>query len=221
MEPIDGPGDAAARATTIASTLATILALAAAGCGDDDVTGPDASGVPEAQLTFVQPSDTAPPLLTTDTSVVATRGEELDVEIFYEDPDDPGQRGDRFLRFQLDEESLLRYPDDHPMAGANFGPGDTVTIRIRVSTDTLLADFGPDGLRFDRDEPAELRIRYAEGDRDTDDDGEDEEDFEDEVDLWRQEAPGEEWFRVGRLKDFEADEIEADLDSFTRFAAAI
>lgn len=221
METIDGSGGAAASPTRIASTLALILALATIGCGNEDMTGPDESGVPEAQLTFIQPSDTAPPLLTTDTSVVATRGEELDVEIFYEDPDDPGQRGGRFLRFELDEESLLRYPDDHPMAGANFGPGDTVTIRIQVAADTLLADFEPNGLRFDPDEPAELRIRYGEGDRDTDDDGEDEEDFEDEVDLWRQEAPGQDWFRVGRLKDFEADEIEADLDSFTRFAAAI
>lgn len=201
--------------------LALSLSLLTLGCGDDGVTGPGETGVPDAQLTLLHPADTAPPLLTTDTSVVATRGQQLDVEIFYEDPDDPGRPGDRFLRFRLDEESLFRYPDDHPREGALFGPGDTVTIRIRLARDTLLADFGPDGLRFSADAPAELRIRYAEADRDTDDDGEDEEDFEDEVDLWRQEAPGENWFRIGRLKDFELDEIRADLESFTRFAAAI
>lgn len=211
------------RTGTARGGIALVLALSllTSGCGDDDVTAPGETGVPHAQLTFLQPADTAPPLLTTDTSVVATRGEELDVEIFHEDPDDPGQPGDRFLRFELDEESLFRYPEDHPRGGALFGPGDTVTIHIRLAADTLLVDFGPDGLQFSSDEPAELRIRYAEADRDTDDDGEDEEDFEDEVDLWRQEAPGEEWFRVGRLKDFELDEIEADLESFTRFAAAI
>lgn len=217
--------DRASNATpgTARGGIALVLALSllTIGCGDDDVTGPGETGVPEAQLTFVQPADTAPPLLTTDTSVVATHGQQLDVELYYEDPDDPGQPGDRFLRFELDEESLLRYPDDHPREGALFGPGDTVTIRIRVAGDTLLADFGPDGLEFSPDEPAELRMRYVEADRDADDDGEDDEEFEDEVDLWRQEAPGEDWFRIGRLKDFELDEIEADLESFTRFAAAI
>lgn len=217
--------DRASNATpgTTRGGIALVLALSllTIGCGDDGVTDPGETGVPEARLTFLQPADTAPPLLTTDTSVVATRGQQLDLQIFYEDPDDPGQPGDRFLRFELDEESLLRYPEDHPREGALFGPGDTVTIHVRVAGDTLLADFGPDGLQFSPDRPAELRIRYAEADRDTDGDGEDEEDFEDEVDLWRQEAPGEDWFRIGRLKDFDLDEIEADLESFTRFAAAI
>ena len=215
-----GRSGTAGRTTRAVSACILALALATAACGDDP-TGPGEEGVPGSRLTFVAPSDTAPPLLTTDTSVVATRGQPLDLEIFYEDPDDPGQPGDRFLRFRLDDGSLLRYPDDHPMEGAAFPTGDTVTIRIRVRRDTLLADFGPDGLAFDPAEPAELRIRYAEADRDADDDGQDDADFEDEVDLWRQEEPGALWFRVGRLKDFELDEIEATLESFTRFAAAI
>lgn len=212
-------GTVGASGPVLACALA--LALVAAGCGDDDVTGPGEEGVPGTQLTFVQPSDTAPPLLTRDTSFVATRGEDLKVTIFYEDRENPGEPGEEFLEFELNDGSLLRYPEDHPRAGALFQAGDTVTIRIQVAGDTLLADFGPDGLEFDPDEPAELTVSYFEADRDTDDDGEEDEDFEDEIDLWRQEAPGEPWFRAGRLTDVELDEIEADITSFTRFAAAI
>lgn len=208
-----------------AGALAVLLALtAAAGCGDDSVSGPpdgEPGGVDGSLLTFITPSDTSPPLLTNDTSLVARRGESFRVEIYYQDPQEPGQAGDRFLRFELDPESLDRYPDDHPMAGAAFRPGDTVTIRIRASNDTLLADFEPDGLRFDPDAPAELELHYVEADRDTDDDGEEEPEFEDEVNLWRQERPGDPWFRVGEIKDFEDDGLEAFLESFTRFAAAI
>lgn len=205
-----------------AAAPALLLCLAAAaGCGDDDPTAPDERAVPGERLTFIHPSDTAPPLLTTDTSVVATRGQSLDVEFFYEDPQEPGQRGERFLRFRLEDGSLLRYPEDHPMAGAAFEPGDTVTLRIRVARDTLLADFGPDGLQFDPDRPAELKIDYIGADRDTDDDGEDDPDFEEDIDLWRQEQPGEPWFRAGVIKDFEGDELEADLTSFTIYAVAI
>lgn len=193
----------------------------AAGCGDDDPTAPEDPAVPGDRLVFIQPSDTAPPLLTTDTSFVATRGQSLDLEIFYEDPQDPGQPGERFLRFRLEDGSLFRYPDDHPMAGAAFQPGDTVTITLRLARDTLLADFGPSGLAFDPDQPAVLKLDYIGADRDTDDDGEDDPEFEDEIDLWRQEQPGDPWFRAGVVKDFELDEIEAEILSFTRFAAAI
>lgn len=211
---------ALARAPIVAA-----LGLALVACGDDPPTSPNGGSardtVAEGDLAFVRPADEAPPLLTTDTSFVATRGEDLRVEIFYEDPDEPGTAGDRFLRFELDEESLARYPEDHPRSGAAFGPGDTITISLRISTDTLKAEFSPAGLRFDPDERAELEMRWVEADRDVDDDGEEEPDFEEEVDLWKQEAPAEPYVRIGELKDVERDELRAFLDSFTIFAVAI
>ena len=205
--------------------LAAAVGLGATGCGDEPPTSLDDDGspdtVPASRLAFVETSGDAPPLLTTDTSFVATRGEALRVEIFYEDRDDPGTPGDRFLRFELDDESLQRYPEDHPRAGDTFGPGDTITISLRVSPDTLKAEFSPSGLQFDPDEPAELEMRWIEADRDVDDDGEDDPDFEDEVDLWQQESPGDPFTRIGEIKDFERDELRAFLDSFTIFAMAI
>lgn len=207
------------------ASVVAVLGLAAVACGDDPPTSPDGTGsldtVPASRLAFVEQADDAPPLLTTDTSFVATRGEDLRVELFYEDPDDPGQAGDRFLRFELDEASLQRYPENHPRSGDAFGPGDTVTISIRVSPDTLKAEFSPSGLEFDPDERAELEMRWIEADRDLDDDGEEDPDFEEEVDLWKQETPGDPFTRIGEIKDFDRDELRAFLDSFTIFAMAI
>lgn len=198
--------------------IGLICAPLLTGCdGEPEITEPPGT----TDLLFLRPAASSPPLLTRDTSFVATHGEDLRVEIFYEDPDAPGQPGERFLRFELDEESLDRYPEDHPAAGAPFEAGDTVTIRLRVARDTLLADFEPSGLRFDSDEPAELELRYLEADPDFDDDGDDDPELEDDIDLWRQETPGAPWVRIGDFKDLERDEIRAFLDSFTRFAAAI
>lgn len=205
--------------------IAAALGLALLACGDDPPTSPDGDAspdtVPASELAFVRQAEDAPPLLTTDTSFVATRGEDLRVELFYEDPDEPDTPGERFLRFELEDESLERYPEDHPRSGAVFGPGDTITISLRISPDTLKADFSPAGLRFNPDERAELEMRWIEADRDVDDDGEEEPEFEEEVDIWKQETPGDPYVRVGELKDFERDELRAFLDSFTIFAVAI
>lgn len=223
--------------------LSTALLLAAAvalhGC-DDTTLGLDGESgddppeqAPSSNLTFLEPSADAPPLLLgdsdgdgiPDTTFVATAGEDLRVEVYYQDPDDePGEEGDRFLRFELDNESLLRYPEDHPngRSGQEFADGDTVHITLQVAGDTLLADFAPSGLEFDSEEPAELRMRWTNADRDTDDDGdEDLDDRAEDLDLWKQEQPGEDWIRSGDLKELEVDRVRAFLDSFTRWALAL
>lgn len=224
-----------------AGLAAVVLAAAVTLHGCDDATlgldgDPDdetREEAPSSSLAFLSPSPDAPPLLlgdsdgdgAPDTTFVATAGEDLRVEVHYQDPDDePGEEGDRFLRFELEENSLLRYPDDHPdgRAGEEFGPGDTVHITLEVAGDTLLADFEPSGLQFDPEARAELRMRWTNADRDTDDDGEDDlDDREDELDLWKQEQPGEDWIRSGDLKEADVDRIRAFLGSFTRFAMAI
>lgn len=201
-------------------TLGAVVALGA--CGGSEPTGPDESGAPTEQLSFLRPGDDAPPLLTTDTTVVATRGENLRVELFYApDPGSGSDTGDRFLRFELDQTSLLRYPDDHPKAGALFQDGDTITIGIQIPEDTLMARLEPAGLEFDPERPAELELSYVNADPDFDGDGADDPELEEELDLWRQGAPGEDWFRIGRIQDLELDEIEAILTSFSRYAVAI
>jgi hypothetical protein len=92
-----------------------------------------------------------------------------------------------------------------------------------VSVDSILFELQPTGLKFNPDVPAELRIHYDQADDDLNDDGGvDEEDdlVEQELDIWRQEAPGEPFVRVGTAKSEELEEIEAELTSFSRYAIA-
>jgi hypothetical protein len=185
---------------------------------DDEQNQP----VDELDLLFLRPAEDAPPLLTTDTSFVATKGQDTRVEMFYAPAPGSGEdKGERFLRFELEEETLLRYPNGHPMAGALFQEGDTITIRIQIAEDRLLATLEPSGLQFDPFEPAELELRYPEADDDYDDDGSPDPERETEIDLWRQENPGDPWTRVGDVKSEDEDKIEARLLSFSRYALAI
>lgn len=194
----------------------------AAGCGDGGPTAPEPDRKAEEDLVFLRPSADAPPLLTTDTTIVATRGEDAELRIFYAPEAGSGsERGPLFLELEIDDESLLRYPDDHPRAGEAFQVGDTVHIRVRVDAERLIATLEPSGLAFSPDEPAELELRYSEADDDFDDDGEPDPELEDEIDLWRQERTGEPWVRIGELKDADLDRVEATLTSFSRYALAI
>lgn len=212
--------------------LTATLMLALTGCGEPGPTQPGETGVSGSELTFLhfaseassgdsddintstawQTGSDGVTLLTTDTSFVATRGEPLSVELFYVSDDDSGA-AKRFLEFELDAGSLASYPPDHPRAGDAFLPGDTITISIRVATDTLMAKLAPGGLKFDPDAPAKLEISYGSADFDPAD--------EEEIDLWKQESVGEPWFRVGEIQNLELDTVEATLRSFTRYAMAI
>lgn len=202
---------------------AIAAALAVGGCGDSEPTGPadPPNTLPEGQLTFLRQAGTAPPLVTYDTTFVAIAGEALDAEIRYMPP--PGEdSGEKFLEFKLEDTSLLRYPADHPTRpGAAFQPGDTVWIRITVDPTLLIASMEPSGLQFNPADPAELEIRYAEADDDYDDDGDPDPELEDEIDLWRQESPGDDWERVGDLKDLELDRVRALLTGFSRYGLGI
>ncbi|MFV1986990.1 MAG: hypothetical protein ACC682_06900, partial [Gemmatimonadota bacterium] len=74
--------------------------------------------LPEEELTFLRQAPDAPALLTTDTTLIATRGEEFQLRIFYEpEPGSGSATGERFLELEWDEDSLLQYPPGHPMAG--------------------------------------------------------------------------------------------------------
>jgi hypothetical protein len=198
------------------------LLIGTSACGSEEVTAPGPTPTPEAQLTFLHPSSTAPPLLTTDTTVVATRGQDLEVRIFYAPaPGSGSTTGEEFLRLKIEEQSLLRYPDSHPKQGALFQQGDTVSIRIQVDPNEIIATLEPTGLRFNPNEPAKLKLRYVEADDDIDGDGDDDPELKAEIDMWRQEKLGDPWFRVGTVKNENLDEVEADLVGFSRYALAI
>lgn len=216
----DGPGR-----SWHPAMLALAVVIVGAGCGDDDPVGPGDGGedtVPEAQLTFLRQAADAPALETYQLDFVATAGQSSDVEIRYVPR--PGEdSGERFLRFRLEDGSLLRYPANHPTRpGATFQPGDTVHIRITLDDPSLLrATFTPSGLEFSPSAPAELELRYPEADADYDDDGVEDPELETQIDLWRQERPGDDWERVGDIRDFDLDEVEAFLTKFSRYGLAI
>lgn len=201
--------------------VATTLALVTLGAACGGSTGPEPHTKTGADLLFLRPASGSPPLLTHDTSFVATRGRTQTVELYYEDPEQPGQAGERFLRFKLEDTSLQQYPPGHPRAGAAFQDGDTITISIHVPQDTLLARFEPSGLKFNPDAPARLELRYVEADRDYDGDGTEDPELDGQIDLWKQELPSEPWTRIGTVKDASLEEIQALLTSFTRYALAI
>lgn len=200
--------------------------VAAGGCGDDDPTGPPGppsppDSVPDAELIFLRQAATAPLLVTYDTTVVATAGEQLDLEIRYLPP--PGEdSGEKFLEFKLDDESLATYPPTHPTRpGQPFAAGDTVWIRVLVEPQRLIATMEPAGLAFNPLQPAELEIRYSNADDDYDDDGDSDPELEVEIDLWRQEGPGDDWERSGDIKDLETDRVRALLPGFSRYGLGI
>ena len=119
--------------------------------------------------------------------------------------------------------SLFRRPD-----GSLFGPGDSVFISIKViNPDELLFEFTPAGLKFNPAIPAELSLDYDSagftipGDYDGDgDDDIDDSEIETELAIWKQEAPGLLFSRLTGFIEFELDEVEVKIHSFTRYALA-
>ncbi len=210
--------------TTTCLALGGLLAmpLLLSACGDGAPTSPGPVPVPEAQLTFLRQAPSAPPLLTTDTTVIATKGQDLEVRLFYAPPPGSGSAtGEEFLRLKIEEQTLLRYPASHPRQGTLFQDGDTVSIRIQVAPEDIIATLEPNGLLFNPNEPARLKLRYAEADDDIDNDGDPDPELEVEIDMWRQENPGDPWFRIGTVKSEALDEVEAELFGFSRYALAI
>lgn len=188
-------------------TVLVTAAVLATACNDS--SGPNGTDtLPEDQLDFVPISATAPPLATLDTSFWAVRGEERTLEMRFAGQGGPGT-GSRFLELEIEDESLLRRPD-----GTLFAEGDSIEITVSIDGEVFLIDFGPSGLVFNPEEPAELEIEYAEA----------EDDFlaiEADFDVWRQEQPGEDWQKLASVKFEDLDEIEVSIFGFTRFALAV
>lgn len=196
---------------SICGALAAVVLLALGACDSATESDPPEQA-PEAQLAFLTPRAGAPALAATSVSLLATKGEGAEVRIDY-------VTGEEFLRFKVEDETLLRRPD-----GTAIAVGEQVLITITVAdANRGIIVFQPAGLRFDPAHPAELKIRYAEADDDLDDDGDvdDEDDqLESELAIWKQELVTDPWERVGSAVFKDLDEVEADLTGFTRYAIA-
>jgi hypothetical protein len=198
---VDGDGRVVARSPGEA------LIAASAGEAADTVPVVVEGGAPTGALRFVALALTAPPLVTYDTSFWAVKGSnrELEIRTVASAHDEDGER---FLRFEVPAETLLRRPD-----GTLFQEDDSVRIHVRVSPDEFIFQFEPSGLRFDPERPARLEVRYADAD-------EDDLAREQEFALWKQESPVSAWLRIATVKLEELDELEAEITSFTAFSLA-
>lgn len=196
--------------------VVTVLLVAYAACTNAN-TGP--AGKPETELNFVWQDSLAPPLLTKRDSVWAVVGRNAEIRMHYEHEVIPGDTGDEYLRFEVPGNGLYRKPD-----GTLFRPGDSVLITITVvDTARFRYEFEPAGLRFDPEHPARLKVRYFNANHDFDNDGgpdPDDDAIERLLDLWRQPAPGDLWFKLGAVKFEELDELDANILGFSKFAVA-
>jgi hypothetical protein len=207
-----------ARSRSRASIIAMALALAL-GCSSDDSPSPDSPGSerPPEQLTVARLAPTAPPLEQSTVSFWAFKGQGVEQKLYFQN--ETGGRGEEYLSLKLDNESLRLRPDGSP-----FADGDSVLITITVEDPALLLfALEPSGLKFSATNPADLRIRYAHADDDLNEDGAiDEEDnhLESILGIWRQEQPNLPFVRLGSVKVEGQEELEAELEGFSRYAIA-
>jgi hypothetical protein len=204
------------RAATGALACMLLIATASlAGCGDD----PSAPVVvPEAQLHVVVQAPTAPALTATVVAVWVKRGVDKEIRLHYR-PRLGVADSTEFLRLRFDDHTLLARRD-----GSRIAMGDSVLVTLTVPDPTkFLVNLEPTGLRFNPDEPAELRWKLADSDDDLDDD--------DDVDpadvalysslaVWRQETVGQPWAKLVSRLTVESDQIEAELVGFSNYVVA-
>lgn len=201
------------------------VAATAVACSSSSSTGGD-GGTKDSELSFPLLANGAPPLCSNTAGAWFHKnpnGPEEEIALVFPEPGDPtncaqGETED-FLRLRLKGSSLLRRPDNTLISN-----GDSVFISVTwVDSDSILFVLSPSGLVFDPANPADLKIEYGHCDGDFNRDGHDDEeddDIENKLDIWRQEQPGDDWFRVGTAKIKEDSEIEARLNGFSRFAIA-
>lgn len=193
--------------------VAGVLACSESNGGDDNT-------LPPGRLNFLRLAPTAPALCADSIGFWAYKGIGVDTALVFPEVGSTcaGSTED-FVRFKLDQASLKAYPDGSPIQ-----VGDSVFISIVwVGNDSILFHLEPTGLQFDPAQPAKLKIEYGEAGTDLDDDGDtDAEDdaIETQLDIWRQPTLLDNYTRVGTAQFEDGDEIEADLNGFSRYAIA-
>lgn len=199
-----------------ARVLVLVGALSALGlaCADDSTAPVER---PADQLNIVRLSSETQVPEELVLSFWAKRGEDREGRLYL--PDGSGGQGTEFARVRVNATSLRTRPDGTP-----FQAGDSVLITLRVADPSrILFELEPSGLEFDREEPAELRIRYDHADDDFNGDGKvDDSDARIEGDLaiWRQESPDAPFERLNSVQIRDDRELRAELRGFSRYAVA-
>lgn len=204
---------------TIRLLVITAVLAGAAACSESN--GGGGGTVPPGDLTFIRLAPNAPTLCADTVRFWAKRGVGIEAALVFPEPgDDCNGSTEDFVRLKLDAQSLAAYPDGTP-----FQTGDSVFITLAwVGNDSILVHLEPTGLVFNPAQPAKLKIEYVHTNGDFDEDGDsgDAEDIsiEHQIDLWRQPTLVDDYTKVGTAKFEDNDEIEADLNGFSRYALA-
>jgi len=194
--------------------LFVLSAVSAVLLACSDNTGPETR--PDAALNIVLQDTLAPPLDSMVARLWAKVGDGRELRIDYQPSLDSAEE---FLRFEVPGDALLKKPD-----GSAFQAGDSILITVTVVDATrFLFRFEPSGLQFNPEHPAQLKIHYLESNHDFNDDGavnSDDDAIEHLLDLWRREGSTAPWVRVGSVKFEAADELDANILSFSEYALA-
>lgn len=206
------------RRTTV--ILLSLGAMFVAACGDSNSgPGPNDPGAmrPPAELNILDLAATAPPLYQGSVTFWAVKGQDREGRIYFQDSQ--GQQGEEYVRLRVEAGSLLSRPDGTPIA-----VGDSVQITLTViDPRQTLFQLAPEGLHFNPDLPAELKIHYGEAGDDLNHDGRvdmSDQQVEAELGIWRQATLNDPFVRLGTAKVEELREVEAELTSFSRYAIA-
>ncbi len=203
-------------------TAATVAA--AVSCSDSSNSSD--GGTPASGINVLRLAPTAPPLCNDSTGawfIKDPNGQEQQIALTFPETgvlsDCVLNKTEDFLRLKLKPLSLLRLPDS-----TLISDGDSVYISVKwVGSDSILFDMQPTGLLFDPANPAELDMHYAQAGDDLNEDqvvNSADTLIEHKLDIWRQERPGDPYFRVGTAKSEELNEIDAKLNGFSRYALA-
>ena len=196
----------------------TLLAAGLLACSDS--TGGGGNTRPPSQLTFIRLAPTAPTLCADSVGFWAVKGVGTEAALEFPEAGSTcaGETED-FVRLKLDSQSLSALPDGTPIA-----TGDSVFISIVwVGNDTIMFHLAPTGLTFDPAHPAKLKIEYGEAGDDLDEDGDTDAadaQVESEMSIWRQPTLSDDFVKLGTVKSEDTNEIEADLNGFSRYAIA-
>lgn len=190
--------------------------IAAIGCLNAGAPAP--ASRPSDELHYIRPAATATTLPDTAVGFWAKRGEDRELRLYY-NPRPGSSSGEEFLRFSVPAASLAQRPD-----GSAIAVGDSILITVRViDPSRLVIAFEPAGLKFSAGSPARLRFDLAETDSDLNGDGivdGQDDSLKTQLSFWRQEVPGQPWFRVQSSVFVDLDEAEANVFGFTGYALA-
>ncbi len=159
----------------------------------------------DAEARMLRQVSSAPPLETYELGFWAVKGEAKTVRVDYDDvqcdPDD-GDAEDTegcFMRFHIPSNGLAAYPDGTPMVN-----GDSVYITASIEAGSYHVDFGPSGLQFNQDAPADIEMWYYYADPDIDGDG-DVDDYDQKYRMnlgyWYNPDYSDAWYRVISAND--------------------